>query len=451
MAGERILLLEHREGVAEFSFDETLRAGGYQTLIARDTDECLHMGLWEDPDLIVVSAPLLHDASLDTHRTIKTWLPHIPVLMISADGSAESVEEAMRQGVADCLVQPAGPEAVQAAIARVLSERAGANEFAEEWGAPQDLAAPRWQVAQRKPFRKASDVHIIGRALLATLDLDAVHGRIVEAVTYLTLAPDAYLLLRDAESGELHRVARRDKNDKYARTVRETVEDDVATEAMRSGTAKRLRASEDATGPRHRLDVPLLSSESPIGVLSVLSDDDNRPFTEHDQYLLEHLAEYAVIALENARLVNGLLTAYEELRQRDGDTVPVSPDRPPSVAELGSGAATVPEEGAADRQQHSPKREAVDHPQKEEDAMAEERIGTISHYYGKIGVAIVELEDSLSVGDTVHIVGHTSDFTQEVASMQIEHENVEEAKSGQSIGLKVDQRTRQNDEVFRVS
>ncbi|MFQ5945969.1 MAG: GAF domain-containing protein, partial [Anaerolineae bacterium] len=289
------------------------------------------------------------------------------------------------------------------------------------------------------------------KALVATLDLEAVHARIVEAVTYLTLAPSAHLLLRDAESGELHQVARRDKGDKYARTLLETVEDDVAAEAMRSGSAKLLRASQDASGARHRLDVPLLSSESPIGVLSVLSDDDNRPFTNHDQYLLEHLAEYAVVALENARLVNGLLSAYEELRQPERETAPISADRPLSVAEVGARAAPETEEGAAERETDSPEPGAVDQSLEEEEAMAEVKVGTITHYYGKIGVAIVDLESKLSVGDTVHIVGHTSDFTQEVDSMQIEHEDVEEAKAGQSIGLKVDQRTRQNDEVFRES
>lgn len=451
MAGERILLLEGQESVTGFSFDEALRAGGYQTLIARDTDECLHMGLWEDPDLIVVSTPSLDNASLDTYRTIKTWLPHVPVLMISSDGSAESVEEAMRQGVADCLVRPSGPEAVEAAIARVLTERGGVEDFAEEWGASQELAPPRWRVAQAKPFRKASDVHIIGRALVATLDHEAVQTRIVEAITYLTLAPRAYLLLRDSETGELTRVAQRDKGDKYARTLSEALEDEVAAEAMRSGTAKLLRASQDAIGPRHRLDVPLLSADSPVGVLSVLSDDETRPFTDHDQYLLEQLAEYAVVALENARLVNRLLGAYEELRHAAAEGGALSAVRTP----FSTGGDPVPpvetEEEPADRPPDSSEPSPVEQLKKEGHAMDEEKVGTVSHYYGKIGVAIVELEASLSVGDTVHIVGNTSDFTQEVASIQIEHEDVDQAAAGQSIGLKVDQRARENDEVFRLA
>lgn len=84
--------------------------------------------------------------------------------------------------------------------------------------------------------------------------------------------------------------------------------------------------------------------------------------------------------------------------------------------------------------------------------MAEEKkIGKITHYFGKIGVGVVKLSAPLSVGDTIHIKGRTTDFNQEVSSMQIEHENVEKAKKGDSIGLKVDEEVRENDLVSKVT
>lgn len=83
--------------------------------------------------------------------------------------------------------------------------------------------------------------------------------------------------------------------------------------------------------------------------------------------------------------------------------------------------------------------------------MAEEKqIGKITHYFGKIGVAVVELSDELKVGDTIHIVGGERDFTQTVGSMQIEHQNVEKAGSGEAIGLKVDQPVKEGDTVYKV-
>lgn len=83
--------------------------------------------------------------------------------------------------------------------------------------------------------------------------------------------------------------------------------------------------------------------------------------------------------------------------------------------------------------------------------MAEEKeVGKVTHYYTKIGVAVIELIDTLKAGQTIHIKGATTDFTQIVDSMQIEHETVPEAKKGQSIGMKVKDHVREHDQVFVV-
>lgn len=81
----------------------------------------------------------------------------------------------------------------------------------------------------------------------------------------------------------------------------------------------------------------------------------------------------------------------------------------------------------------------------------ESQVGSVTHFFKKIGVAIVELTDSLLVGDTVHIVGHTTDLSQKVDSMQMEHQNVEKAEKGQTIGLKVTDEVREKDLVFKVT
>jgi len=89
---------------------------------------------------------------------------------------------------------------------------------------------------------------------------------------------------------------------------------------------------------------------------------------------------------------------------------------------------------------------------KERVAMAEEEIGRISHYFSKAGVAAIEITQGfLAVGDTIHIKGHTSDFTQKVDSMQIDRQPVEKAVPGQSIGIKVAQHAREHDAVYKVT
>lgn len=77
-------------------------------------------------------------------------------------------------------------------------------------------------------------------------------------------------------------------------------------------------------------------------------------------------------------------------------------------------------------------------------------VGRITHYFPKIGVGVVELVDELKVGDMISIEGVTTNFQQVVESMQIEHQNVQVAKAGDAIGLKVKDRVREKDQVFKL-
>lgn len=78
------------------------------------------------------------------------------------------------------------------------------------------------------------------------------------------------------------------------------------------------------------------------------------------------------------------------------------------------------------------------------------KIGKITHYYNKIGVAVVEVSTIIKVGDKIKIVGHDQESVQEVISMQAEHQQIKEAKKGDNIGLKVDLPVKENDLVYRV-
>jgi len=83
--------------------------------------------------------------------------------------------------------------------------------------------------------------------------------------------------------------------------------------------------------------------------------------------------------------------------------------------------------------------------------MEEKKIGTVMDFFAKIGVIAIALEDDgLRVGDTIHIKGATSDFTETVTSMQIERESVNEAKVGDNVGIKAKERARKKDVVYKV-
>lgn len=81
----------------------------------------------------------------------------------------------------------------------------------------------------------------------------------------------------------------------------------------------------------------------------------------------------------------------------------------------------------------------------------EEKIGRVTHYFNKLGVATIELEHGrLQKGDKIHIVGHSTDTEQTVDSIECEHQQIVEASEGQNIGVKVVDRVRENDDVYKA-
>ena len=83
--------------------------------------------------------------------------------------------------------------------------------------------------------------------------------------------------------------------------------------------------------------------------------------------------------------------------------------------------------------------------------MEEKLIGKVNHWFGKIGVAGIELTDKLAVGDHIHLLGYTTDFDQDVTSMQIMHQDVAAAGPGDDVGIKVKFRARVGDRVYKVT
>ena len=82
--------------------------------------------------------------------------------------------------------------------------------------------------------------------------------------------------------------------------------------------------------------------------------------------------------------------------------------------------------------------------------MEEQEVGVVVHYFGKISVGVIQLKGELQKGDTIHIKGTHDDFTQTIESMRIDYDDVEQAKDGDKIGIKVIQPVHANDKVYKV-
>ena len=79
------------------------------------------------------------------------------------------------------------------------------------------------------------------------------------------------------------------------------------------------------------------------------------------------------------------------------------------------------------------------------------QIGAVTHYYDHLSVAVLALTEKIRIGDTVHILGHSTDFQQKVASLQIEHQPVEAGGPGQEVAMKVERRVQPHDKLFKIT
>jgi len=78
------------------------------------------------------------------------------------------------------------------------------------------------------------------------------------------------------------------------------------------------------------------------------------------------------------------------------------------------------------------------------------KVGVITHYYTKIGVGIVKFTAPFKIGNTLHFQGHATDFKQTITEIELDHQKIQSAKKGQEVGIKLDQKVRENDTVYLV-
>lgn len=518
----KILIFDDRSDRLGFLLDQVLKPSGYETLVAKDAEECLHQGLWENPDLIILASQFLSHSTLAIHRTIQSRLPDLPVIITASYGSRKLVEEALNQGVRSCILNAFTAEEVKTAIEGVL-KGAPEKETLEEEVGEERTTSPR------KVVRKAGYIHAIGKSIVSVLEMEKLLTHIVEAATYLAAADEGSLLLVEGEE-RLKIGAAKALGEKYARPLQLEVEDGVATQVVSTGKPQRHRGprehewGEMKTGHlvEHLLYVPLVARNEVIALLCLFNRDAGRPFQESDLDNLVALADYAAIALENAQLFENLLQAYEDLKEkrerpqqllwgierrrgerrveerrkaerrkgerrrgerrvaerRQGESPEGiqgeskegerrggkrrqeerrgeerrNDDRRQAERRKGERRADLPWAKASESEEAktaSPQEEALlDETRRSE--VAEKLVGRVTHYYNRIEVAVVEVTDTIRVGDTIRIKGGIRDFEQTIDSMEIEHQKVEVATKGQSIGLRVVEKVREDDQVYKI-
>ena len=308
---EEILIIDDSKQICAMLAEYVLPELGYVSAIANTGRQGLNRLRQRLPDLILLDLQLPDISGLDLLRLIAQEGYDVPVILMTAHGSEAIAVEAFRLGARNYLIKPFSETEAQGVIDNALRERRLARE--------KDALTRNL----RQRVQELTVLYSIGKSVSSLLDLEEVLVRIVEAGVYITRAEEGFLLLRDPHADELYLRAAKNLGEQRAQRLRMPIDDGIAGQVVRTGKPIRLDKASAGTSLKIKtgflvraiLQVPLTVGNTVIGVLAVDNQQAERTFSENDQYLLSALADYAAIAIENARLYEQVKTS--ETRYRD--------------------------------------------------------------------------------------------------------------------------------------
>jgi signal transduction histidine kinase/DNA-binding response OmpR family regulator len=318
VAGETVLAIDDREDSLKFLREYVLEPHGYKVLEASNGAEALEIALNQKVDLIISDLVMPRMGGLELLESLREKGIDTPAILMTFHGSEGTAVRAFRLGARDYIIKPFAIEEMLGAIDRALSESRLRQERDQ---LTQTVLKVNQQLENR--VQELRFLYGIGRSVTSLQNLEQVLNRIVEAAVYLTEAEEGLIMLADQDSGELYLRAARGMGDKNAKTLRLKIQDSIAGQVVRTGRPVMIGGVNPddsfkvATGyfVKALLNVPLKVADRVIGVLAVNHKIRVRPFTERHLSLLIALADYASIAIENARLYARLAAHVDQAEQ----------------------------------------------------------------------------------------------------------------------------------------
>lgn len=307
---ETILVIDDNRQITNFLAGSVLPSLGYETLVAYDGKSALELihKNFKYIDLILLDLQLPDMSGLDVLRKMKEAGQSVPTILFTGHGSEQVAVEAFRLGVQDYLNKPVDVDQLGATLTRSLT----ISRLRKE--------TEKLNTQLKEQVNWLTVLAQVGKLVTSTLDLDMVLKRIVEAGVLLTRADEGFLALLDEESGQLNLRAVKNIDEDVIKTLRMPVTDSLTGSVLQ--TSRPLRSTQASGQPLKvstgylvysLLHIPLLSYGKPLGVLSVDNRKTRQSFSAMDEAKLLSLADYAIVALENAALFE---KAQEELRER---------------------------------------------------------------------------------------------------------------------------------------
>jgi two-component system, NtrC family, sensor kinase len=321
---DTILIVDDDPEARGFLREQIFGADAFQVYEAKDGADALQMLAERRPDLIVLDWELAGLSGRDLLLGVKSQGFQGPVIVVAESGSGRAVIEAFRLGAADYVLRPVREAELLAAVERSLSQvrlRRQRDDLVNRLRAADEQNKAR--------IGELTTLYDIGQSVTAMRDLEQLFERVLNGAVTVTRADHALLLLRDEKGEQL--ILRAGKNLPLAMLDRlgEPVENHLAELVMTSLeplllTGEGLRRFAAARGMYAVAYVPLMVQGKAIGVLAVGNHETDAAFDVGHGRMLKALADYASIAIVNARLFSMLEeraqtmeTALHEIRERD--------------------------------------------------------------------------------------------------------------------------------------
>lgn len=302
MAGERILLVEDTPELRSHLADDVLRPAGYDVITAQDGAEGFTLARDLEPDAIVSGYEMPRVNGLSMLEALRETGVQVPFILMTAEGSEALAVRALRMGVSDYLIKPFHDSELLQALQNAL-RRHWTRRITDQ--VPEQLLQANRQLEQR--LRELDTLMTIGKRVTGQLDLAQVLAQVVQAAVEVTGAESGSLMLVEQSTNELYQVASTGEAQDAGASLRLPVADSLAGRVVQTQqplvlAGDELQKIKTSYLFRALAYVPLLLKNRVIGVLGVSTRQEIRPFEQHTIRLLGVLADFAAIAIENARL-----------------------------------------------------------------------------------------------------------------------------------------------------
>jgi len=299
---ERVLVVDDSPETRDVVAYLILANAGYDVLTARDGEDGLILARDLQPDLILSDYLMPGMNGIDLIIALREESLDIPVILMTAEGSEELAVAALRAGARDYLIKPVRAEALLDSVKHVIL-RDWAKKINER--IPEQLLEANRALEAR--LDEVTMLMNVGTSVTAETDVQHILNQVVDAAVTLTESEEGSLLLLDRFSGELYIRAARNFDQKTVRTLRLPAEDSLAGQVMRTGEPMIINTGDSVKINssfliKSMVYVPLRTKNKTIGILSVDNRLQGKTYDNHHLQLLSILADFASVAIENARL-----------------------------------------------------------------------------------------------------------------------------------------------------